>query len=213
MGISDNVKNVVLLAPHPDDGEFGCGGSLRKLTDSGINVHYITFSPCNKSLKPEFPNNTLYNELPKAVSHLGINPENIITFDFPVREFPKYRQDILEELIKIRNRVRPEWVMLPNSDDIHQDHQVINQEGIRAFKHASLLGYELPWNNLRFTGNCHISLKRDHIKAKIDAIREYKSQSFRNYMDDEFFFGLAKTRGIQIKTDYAEAFEMIRWII
>jgi len=75
------------------------------------------------------------------------------------------------------------------------------------------LGYELPWNNLNFTNNCHIKLEREHIEAKMNALACYKSQASRNYMNEEYFFGLAKTRGIQINSNYAEAFELIRWII
>jgi N-acetylglucosamine malate deacetylase 1 len=208
-----NIKTILLLAPHPDDGEFGCGGTLKRLFDEGVVIWYAAFSPCNKSLKPGFDKGTLYQELPHAVAHLGINKENIITFQFPVREFPKFRQEILEEMIVLRKKIKPDLVILPNSLDIHQDHQVVNQEGIRAFKHTNILGYELPWNNFTFTNNAHVILERKHIQSKIEAIGEYKSQSFRNYMNEEFFFGLARTRGIQINRDYAEAFELTRWII
>lgn len=207
------INRILLLAPHPDDGEFSCGGSLKKWADEGKEIWYIAFSPCDKSLKEGLEPGTLYNELPNALAHLGITSKRIITHFFPVREFPKYRQEILELLIEFRKEVQPELVLLPNSQDIHQDHQVIHQEGIRAFKHTRMLGYELPWNNFNFTNNTHVVLERKHIEAKIKAIREYKSQAFRNYTDEEFFYGLAKTRGIQINKSYAEAFEMIRWIL
>ena len=104
-------------------------------------------------------------------------------------------------------------VLLPNSDDVHQDHHTIYQEGVRAFKHSKLIGYELPWNNLEFTSNFHVKLERHHIKAKVQAVNEYKSQSFRKYKDEEFLFGLAQVRGIQVNAEFAEAFELIRWMI
>jgi LmbE family N-acetylglucosaminyl deacetylase len=165
-------------------------------------------------IPPEgFPSNTLFKELGEAASILGIPKENLITFDFPVRDFPRFRQDILEELIVLRKKIKPDLVLMPNSLDMHQDHNTIYNEGLRAFKHTKILGYELPWNNLNFTNNCHIKLNREHISAKMEALKAYKSQAGRNYMDEEYFFGLAKTRGIQVSTDYAEAFELIRWIV
>lgn len=208
-----NIDRVLVLAPHPDDGEFSSGGTLKRFTDLGLEVHYAAFSPCIKSLPAGLPEDTLWKELEAAAQILGIPKENIITYDFPVRDFPEHRQAILEELIKLKKRVQPDLVLLPNSLDIHQDHHTIYEEGLRAFKHTRMLGYELPWNNLNFTNNCHIRLEREHIQAKMDALKCYQSQNFRNYMDPEYFFGLAKTRGIQINSNYAEAFELIRWII
>lgn len=207
------INRILLLAPHPDDGEFSCGGSLKKWTEEGKEIWYMAFSPCNKSLTKNLEQDTLFKELPKALGHLGITKEHIFTHRFPVREFLKHRQEILEILVKTRQDLQPDLVLLPNTQDIHQDHQVISQEGIRAFKHTCIMGYELSWNNFKFTSNAHVALERKHIEAKISAIKEYKSQAYRNYTDEEFFYGLAKMRGIQVNKDYAEAFEMIRWIL
>lgn len=209
----ENIKKVLVLAPHPDDGEFSSGGTLRRFSDLGMDIYYAAFSPCIKSLPEGTPPDTLFKELSEAAKILGVAQDNLITYDFPVRDFPAHRQAILEELIVLKKRIQPDLVLLPNSLDIHQDHHTIYQEGLRAFKHTRLLGYELPWNNLNFTNNCHVRLERDHIRAKMEALQCYQSQNFRNYMNEEYFFGLAKTRGIQINAPYAEAFELLRWII
>lgn len=208
-----NLKKVLLLAPHGDDGEFGCGGAIKRFSEEGVEVYYVVFSPCNKSMPEGYRENQLYEELEAAVNHLGIDADHIIKFNFPVREFPKFRQEILEELISLKIRLQPDLVLLPNAEDIHQDHHTIYKEGVRAFKHHKILGYELPWNNFTFTNSFHITLERSHIEAKMKAISEYKSQAFRPYMDEEFFYGLAKMRGTQINVEYAEAFELIRWFI
>ena len=154
----------------------------------------------------------LFNELSKATSHLGINNKNIHKYDFPVRKFSEHRQEILEELIKLKNNLNPDLVLLPNSNDLHQDHSVIYQEGLRAFKHISILGYELPWNNLKFTSNYHFILNQSNLDAKLKAISEYKSQNFRTYKSKEYWKGLAVVRGNQVGAKFAEAFEAIRLI-
>ena len=207
------MMNILILAPHPDDGEFGCGASIKKWSDEGATISYIAFSPCYKSIPENFDKDILFKELKNACVHLGIKQENIFTLNFPVREFPKYRQEILEELIRIRRKMdKIDLVVLPNSTDIHQDHQVINEEGIRAFKHSSILGYELVWNNLTFTSNYHVKLTKKDLDAKCKAISEYKSQGFRNYKSESFIEGLARVRGVQASSQFAEAFELIRWI-
>lgn len=207
------VERVLLLAPHPDDGEFGCGGTLKRFAEEGKEIYYAAFSPCVKSLPAGFPPDTLFKELKNAATVLGIAHDRLITYDFEVRDFPAQRQEILEELIKLRKQIQPDLVLMPNSLDMHQDHNTIHKEGLRAFKHTRILGYELPWNNLHFTNNCHVRLERSHINAKMEALKAYKSQAGRNYMDEEYFFGLARTRGIQLNFDYAEAFETIRWFM
>lgn len=208
-----DISTVLILAPHPDDGEFSCGGALKRFSEEGKKIYYVAFSPCKKSLPENAEEGLLFKELNNAVSHLGIPENQVITFDFPVREFPRYRQEILEELVSLKNKLTPDLVLVPNSDDIHQDHKTIYEEGLRAFKHIKILGYELPWNNRHFKNDFFIKLEKNHIDAKIAAISEYKSQSFRTYKDKEFFFGLAKVRGIQANTEYAEAFELIKWVL
>ena len=115
-------------------------------------------------------------------------------------------------LLKLKNYLNPDLVLLPNSNDLHQDHSVIYQEGLRAFKHVSILGYELPWNNLKFTSNYHFILNQSNLDAKLKAISEYKSQNFRTYKSKEYWKGLAVVRGNQVGAKFAEAFEAIRLI-
>ena len=86
-------------------------------------------------------------------------------------------------------------------------------EGLRAFKNKIILGYELIWNNLTFDTQCFVKLEERHIRKKVDSLKEYGSQAHREYMSEDFIFSLAKTRGVQIGASYAEAFEIIRFII
>ncbi|MCR9133743.1 MAG: PIG-L family deacetylase [bacterium] len=206
------MDRILVLAPHADDGEFGCGASLKRFSDEGAEIFYAAFSPCQISMPLGSKERQLYDELEKAVSHLGIKTKNIFKFDFQVRIFAEYRQQILDTLINLRKEIQPNLVLLPNSDDIHQDHQVIHNEGRRAFKNISILGYELPWNNRHFLTNYYITVNETHLEAKAKAIAEYQSQTFRHYMDIDFFKGLARVRGIQANADYAEAFEVIKWV-
>jgi N-acetylglucosamine malate deacetylase 1 len=208
-----SYKKILVLAPHTDDGELGCGASIHKFANEGKEVFYVAFSICTKSLPEHMHPMTLANEVKKATEILGVKKENLILFDFDVRHFPSHRQEILEEMVKLNASIKPDLVLMPNVNDIHQDHQTIYAEGLRAFKQTTILGYELPWNNLIFTTNTFIKLDEANIKQKIAALNEYKSQSARTYLNEDFIRSLARTRGVQIGTDYAEAFELVRWII
>jgi N-acetylglucosamine malate deacetylase 1 len=204
---------VLVLAPHTDDGELGVGGSIVKMINAGVEVYYAAFSTAAQSVPAGFPKDILKTEVKSATQKLGIDPSRLIIFDYEVRKLNYSRQEILEDLVKLRNDINPDLVLLPSLADIHQDHSTIAQEGLRAFKQKTILGYELIWNNLTFSTSCFVKLDKSHIQTKCAALREYSSQKHRDYLSEEFIFSLAKTRGVQIGSEYAEAFEVIRLIL
>jgi LmbE family N-acetylglucosaminyl deacetylase len=206
-------RNVLVLAPHTDDGEFGCGGTMARLSEAGVPVTYVAFSTATKSVPPEFPRDILAREVREATAELGIAPERLIVHDFEVRTFPAQRQEILELLIELGVQLKPDVVLLPSLDDVHQDHKTIAEEGLRAFKRTTVLGYEIPWNNLRFANQAYVTLAPQHLDAKVRALAKYRSQQHRNYASEEYIRNLARTRGINIGCDFAEAFELYRWIV
>jgi len=208
-----NKKRVLVLAPHTDDGEFGCGGTITKLIEEGHEVYYAAFSACQQSVLPQFPSDILITEVKAATKILGIKPENLILFDYNVRTFGYHRQEILDDLIKMRADIKPELIFMPDMHDLHQDHATIATEGLRAFKFASILSYELPWNNLTFTTSSFVHLSEMHLQTKVNALKAYESQAHRPYSDEDFLRSVARTRGVQIGTKYAEAFNVVRWII
>lgn len=207
-----NPERILVLAPHTDDGELGCGGSIAKFCAEGKEVYYAAFCLCAKSLPASLPSNTLELECRKATATLGIPASNLIVFNYEVRELPQYRQQILEELLQLNKNIYPDLVLLPAASDIHQDHQVIHQEGMRAFKHKAIGGYELPWNNFGFHPTYFSRLSDTQLAKKTTALQAYESQSHRNYMQEDFIRSLAKVRGVQCNAEFAEAFEMYRLI-
>ena len=107
----------------------------------------------------------------------------------------------------------PTLVFMPSFNDLHQDHHIIAQEGIRAFKKTTILAYEMPWNNITFSTQLFIKLQKKHIDIKISALKQYQSQSEKAYANEDFVRSLARTRGVSIDADFAESFEVVRWVI
>jgi LmbE family N-acetylglucosaminyl deacetylase len=208
-----DYKRVLILAPHTDDGEFGCGGTIHKMVSSGADVYYAAFSACQQSVLPDFPSDILITEVKKATEVLGIKPSNLILFDYEVRTFNFRRQEILEDILRLKNQIAPDLVIMPSVNDIHQDHHTIATEGVRAFKNSTILCYEMPWNNFNFNTTCFVPLTEGEVAVKSRALAEYKSQAHRPYANDEFIRSLARTRGVQVNRQYAEVFEVIRWIV
>jgi len=205
-------QKILVLAPHTDDGELGCGGTIAKFCAEKKEVHYAAFSSCKKSLPTGLAPDTLEKECKSAIQALGMHASKLLLYDFEVREFAQKRQEILEELVSLNKYIQPDLVIIPSSTDNHQDHQVIHQESLRAFKKSSIIGYELPWNQDRFTCSLFIKLSKDHLDRKVNAITKYLSQSQRNYTQESFIRSLATVRGVQANSELAEAFEIYRII-
>lgn len=206
------ARRALVLGAHTDD-EYGCAGTIARLVEAGTEVHYACFSPCEASVPEGWDADVLKREVREAVKVLGIADEHFSLYDFPVRHFPEHRQAILEELVALRNRLQPELVFLPALSDVHQDHGVIAAEGVRAFKHATVLGYELPMNTISFQHACFVRLEERHMHVKLAHASVYHSQQFRPYLQPEFIRSLARVRGLQMNHDFAEAFEVIRLVI
>ena len=211
--MKNNIEKILILAPHTDDGELGCGGSIARFIEEGKNVFYAAFSTAEKSVDPKFPNNILEIEVKAATKKLGIKRENLFIYNNEVRKLNYIRQEILEELIKLKKKIDPDIIFMPSINDIHQDHSTVAREGLRAFKDRTILGYELIWNNITFNTSTFIILQHNHVQSKVDALQEYTSQKDKAYMSQDFIFSLAKSRGVQIGKEYAECFEVIRWVM
>jgi LmbE family N-acetylglucosaminyl deacetylase len=207
------MRTILILAPHTDDGEFGCGATIAKFTSQGDRVVYVAFSAAEQSVLPHLPRNILRKEVLLATSSLGIKSEHCLVYEFEVRRFSESRQEILDLMIKLNQKYMPDMVFLPSLNDTHQDHHVIATEGFRAFKRTTILGYEVPWNNLNFKTSCFIEISEENLKKKIEALALYESQKHRSYATSKFIESLAITRGVQIDKKYAESFEVVRWLI
>jgi LmbE family N-acetylglucosaminyl deacetylase len=193
------------------------GGTINRLLESGDNeVHYVAFSICEESVPEGFPKDVLYEEGLNSAKALGIPKENVSISKYKVRMFHSYRQEILDEMVKLRKEINPEMIFVPSTEDIHQDHQVVCNETIRAFRRtSSIYGYDFPWNILHTAKlNLFYELSEDHLKAKIDSAQCFKSQLVKenNCLTPEYISSLAMERGNRIGAKYAEAFELVREI-
>jgi LmbE family N-acetylglucosaminyl deacetylase len=202
------MSKILLLSPHTDDVELGCGGSVAKFIEQGHDLLWIAFSVAEESLPAGMPKDTLAKEFEKVVQIYGLGPDQREILGFKVRHMSERRQEVLDHLVRVRSRFGPAI------HDHHQDHQVVANEMVRAFKSsASIMCYELPWNNVRFDDQLFVTLNEEHMDKKWEALQVYRSQlaKDRSYFEREFIFGTARMHGVQCNHRYAEAFEVVRW--
>ena len=209
----ESFDTVLVLAPHTDDGELGCGGTIHKLLSHRKRVIYVAFSTCEESVPEGFPKDVLSKEVREATKTLGILESDLVILNYQVRYFTRDRQAILEDMVRLNKEYKPDLVFCPSGFDVHQDHGTIHQEAKRAFKNITIFGYEFIWNNYQFATQCFVELEEDDIRKKVAAMECYTSQSKRLYAKDKLIRSAANYRGLQVQVEFAEAFEAIRLII
>jgi LmbE family N-acetylglucosaminyl deacetylase len=210
------MKRILVLSPHTDDAELGCGGTVIRFIEEGCNILWLVFSTAEESLPAGSAPDTLENEFKLVVQKLSLSSENYKIYRYKVRHLHEKRQEILEQLFEIRNSFCPDMVIGPSLNDFHQDHTVVANEMVRAFKTtSSIICYELPWNHVNFQTQFFVKLSEKQIERKIELLKSYKTQfaKHRSYFSEDFVRGLAVTRGSQVGHKYAEAFEVVRSIV
>lgn len=196
-------KRILVISPHTDDGELGCGGTINTLIRLGNDVFYV-------ALSHKFEGEDLYGECEASMKRLGIDTFQLR--DFPARNFSDHRQMILDYLLHLKDKYSPDIICVPSASDFHQDHVVVYNEAVRAFKHSTILGYDLPWCRLVQSGTYFYDISESTLATKIEALGMYKSQKDKLYMKPDYIKAMAIYNGVKMGTKYAECFETIRVI-
>ena len=170
-----NNERILILSPHTDDAELGCGASIVKFLKQKNEILWVVFSTAEDSLPEDMPKNILVEEFKSVYKSLGLKDENVNIHNFKVRHLPYYRQEVLEELYKIKKNFKPNLVIGPSLSDYHQDHKTVADEMIRAFKSdSSIITYEQPWNQINFKTQFFIKLTEDEIQSKINMLKRLR---------------------------------------
>ena len=198
----DFLKNgsILFIGAHPDDVEIGCGGLLHKLKKLS-KVYVLTLS---KNLKN--PNNkNLVDEQIQCLLSLGIKQKNILHGDFITREFSDNRQKICDFLWNMQKKLNPSTVFIP-PHDLHQDHQVCNNECLRVFRTQSVLEYDLSRSTVFPKPSIFVTLTKKDLDAKLKALSFYKTYRKKNYFSNAALVATVSTPGIKHEIPLCEAF-------
>lgn len=205
---------ILLISAHTDDGELNCGGSILKLKKGGNEIFWQTLSDAASSAPDGY---SMYEEQISIFQEYKIQG---ICERFPVRRFQQKRQDILEAIRDYGNYVQPDLIFIPSCSNWHQDHEVVANECLRAYKNfnCNIISY-LSFYDRKPNSSCNvnffISLTLKELHEKIRMINHYKSQIFlkRPYFQPNRVHAEAETYGIMCNSKYAEGFSTIRWMI
>jgi N-acetylglucosamine malate deacetylase 1 len=197
-------KKILAIAPHTDDIELGCGGLLSRYKDEA-DIDVVAFTSAQPLSKGD--------PVEEFHSAMKLVNANVTFLNFEPRVLNEQRQRVLDYLWKLNKDNNYDVVFCPSSYDKHQDHQVIHEECFRAFKKTSILGYDLLWNCRTFSTDVFVTLEEKDLQLKFKMLDCYKTQGERVFMNKDYIYDIARTRGIQIGHKYAEAYEAIRIVL
>jgi len=206
--------NVLAIGAHFDDIELGCGGALAKHVDSGdkVFVYVATLSgfvsPKNQVIRT---NETARSEGQKAMDILGAE---LIVGGFKTLEV-EFAEALNQEIITIVEEKKIEKVYTHWVGDIHHDHQAVARASLHSCRHVpNMLMYRSNWyhSNLDFKGNFYINIS-DFWDKKEAALLSHESELQRTaYKWISFFKNEAENAGQKIGVQYAEVYEVIKWL-
>ncbi len=141
---------------------------------------------------------------------LGLAREAVLLGKFETRYFPRDRQEILEYLYEINTRHKPDLVFVHTPADIHQDHRVVTEEALRAFRGVSLLGFDVLRSSHGFFPEFLIEVDETDVQRKLKALAEYKTYAGKYYFDPEVIRATLIRHGALAERRFAEGFDILR---
>jgi len=173
-------KSVLFLGAHPDDIELGCGALLADIVGK-TDLYCMTFSDNKKN--PDLQH--LLDEHFVSMRSLGLSDDQIEVGSFETRRFPDFRQEILEKMLQLKRKLKPQIVFVHTAQDIHQDHVTLTQEALRAFRGTTVLGYDVLRSSYGFFPHFLVEVSESGVNKKIEALSKYTTYAERYYFSEE----------------------------
>jgi N-acetylglucosamine malate deacetylase 1 len=157
---------------------------------------------------PELKN--VVQEQIASMSVLGVAREQMIVKEFETRRFPERRQEVLEYLSQLRIVFKPDMVFVHSRSDIHQDHNVVTEEALRAYRGTALLGFDVVRSSYGFSPHFLVEVNEEDVQAKVDALANYTTYSGKYYFDASVLRSTLARPGALAERLYAEGFDILR---
>ncbi|MFF8955329.1 PIG-L deacetylase family protein [Streptomyces sp. NPDC014894] len=200
------LGSLVVVGAHCDDIAIGAGGALLTMCRArpGLRVDALVLSGGGGERERE-ERAALAAFCPGADLRLTV-------LKLPDGRLPARWEEAKSAVEELRARTEPDLVLAPRTDDAHQDHRGLAKLVSTAFRDHLVLGYEIvKWDGDLGRPSAYQPLSPETAEEKARLLQEhYPSQRHRPWYDREAFLGLARIRGIECHTRYAEAFAVAK---
>jgi len=198
-------KRVLFLGAHPDDIELGSGALLHNIINK-TEVLCVTLSDNQKN--PDLQK--VKNEHFESMAVLGVPKEKIVLGQFTTRVFPDSRQEILEYFLQLRRDFKPDLIFVHSKQDVHQDHNTMTDEALRAFRGITVLGFDVVRSSYGFFPHFLVEVTEQDVNKKIEALSCYETYRDRYYFNTELTRSIMVRHGALAERPFAEGFDILR---
>jgi LmbE family N-acetylglucosaminyl deacetylase len=198
-------KRVLFLGAHPDDIEIGCGALIHNIVNK-TEILCVTLSDNQKN--PDLKK--VKNEHLESMKVLGVSEEKVVFGPFETRVFPDSRQNILEYFLKLRKDFKPDLIFTHSKQDVHQDHNTMTDEALRAFRGITVLGFDVVRSSYGFFPNFLVEVTEEDVNKKIEALAQYATYQDRYYFNAELTRSIMVRHGALAERPFAEGFDILR---
>ncbi|MFC1491189.1 PIG-L deacetylase family protein [Nitrospinota bacterium] len=198
--------NILGIGSHPDDLEFGCGGTLARYASAGHRVTMLVMTCGEQGGVPDIRE----GEQRAAADALGA--EEIIFGGYEDTRIP-LDQNLISFIESVMKNVSADMIFVHYRDDSHQDHRTMNLATVSAARYVpNLLFYEGP-TTIEFQPTIFVDVSST-LEKKIQALKEHGSQVAKTNIPRtnvlEMAVATATFRGTQGRVGSAEAFRSAR---
>jgi len=194
------LNTVLVVAPHPDDESFGCGGTLAQLAKKGASLHiaFITDGrashPFHSAVTPKEIAKRRKEEAICASNILGIGTGNLTFMDAPDGELTMLEREdpksIVEGIALLLARVKPDAVLLPCRSDGSSEHdaafRLVRRAIDKSGRDPRIVEFPIwSWWNPLLLLKANFDYRKvwrvelgDVLPLKARAIASYRSQTF-----------------------------------
>lgn len=200
-------QSLLFLGAHPDDIELGAGALVHQVMRS-CHVQCVTLSENQRATAL----GNLLEQHRQSMSSLGVPDTHIHLGPFETRKFHEARQEILDFFVQLRKQHRPDVVFVHSPHDVHQDHNVMSAEALRAFRGTTLLGFEIMRSCHGFVPQLLLEVSEEDVQAKLKALSMYEIYRDKSYFNPDVVRAGMLRHGELAELPYAEGFEILRGV-
>jgi LmbE family N-acetylglucosaminyl deacetylase len=186
--------NILALGAHPDDIEYGCGGTFLKFAKKGEKIYFMVLTKGEYGGEPE--------------------KKKIFWGGYIDTELPNERE-IISHIDSVIGEINPKEVYVNYIDDIHQDHRMLAKCTLAATRYVKRVFYYEDYTSNNFEPDIFVDIG-DVLEEKQKLIQIYASQVAKAYPTKldmvESVKAIANFRGFQGKVKYAEGFKAFRYL-
>ncbi|MFH1406438.1 MAG: PIG-L deacetylase family protein [Candidatus Omnitrophota bacterium] len=201
--------NILARGAHPDDIEYGCGGTLIKYSRKGADVYMAILTEGGVG------GDARVRKEEQEKSAKALNVKKVFWGGFEDTKLPANEDKIIKFIDGLIQSVKPDEIYINYWDDSHQDHRTLAQCGIAAVRYAKRVLFYEDYTSMNFEPDIFVDIE-GVLSEKAALLKSHLSQVSRDYPTKldilESVRAVANFRGFQGKVKYAEGFKALRFL-